>query len=312
MANALHIATTLGGRRARRLPDGGYLTCCPLPSHGKGRGDRDPSLRLADGNKGLLVLCYAGCDAPLILGELRRRGLLDGKNAEGKKGAEERESARKKPAPDQRAAARYMWRQSQPIAGTIVEIYLREARGITCPLPSALRFLPAYKHYPAAMIAAFGLTLERVTAVHLTRLKPDGSDKIASREEMPSKLMVGPVNGQPIVLAELNDLLGLAITEGIEDALSIHESTGLGTWAAGSASHMLGLAATVPDYIEAVTIYADSDKAGQDSADALATALRARPGRPSESKPRLLFVRDDRPIEFYPAERPIEVTLEGI
>jgi hypothetical protein len=308
MTNAHHIAATLGGRRARRLPDGGYLTCCPMPSHGKGHGDRDPSLRISDGDAQLLVHCYAGCDAPLILGELRRRGLLDGQR---KKSAEERGARPKNAAADQRATAGYMWRQSRPLAGTIAEIYLREARGITCELPSSLRFLPAHKDYPPAMIAAFGLTLERITAIHLTRLKPDGSGKIAPREEMPSKLMVGPVNGQPIVLAEPNDLLGLAICEGIEDALTAHIALGLGAWAAGSASFMPKLADVVPDYITAVTIFAHPDKGGQDGAHELAAALRARPVRPPERKPRLLFIRDDRPVEFYSAERPIEITLEG-
>ena len=34
--------------------------------------------------------------------------------------------------------------------------------------------------------------------------------------------------GLPIVVAPVNDSLGLAITEGIEDALSVHEATGFG------------------------------------------------------------------------------------
>jgi hypothetical protein len=49
----------------------------------------------------------------------------------------------------------------------------------------------------------------------------------------------------PIVVAPLNDLLSLAITEGIEDALSVYEASGLGVWAAGSAPHMAKLAAAV-------------------------------------------------------------------
>jgi|SRR5215831_6145378 len=77
VANAQRIAAALGRRRAHRLPDGGYFTCCPVPSHGKGRGDRDPSLRISDGETKLLVHCYAGCDCLLILGELRRRGIAE-------------------------------------------------------------------------------------------------------------------------------------------------------------------------------------------------------------------------------------------
>jgi Toprim domain len=78
------------------------------------------------------------------------------------------------------------------------------------------------------------------------------------------------------VLAPPNDLLGLAITEGIEDALSVHEATGLGAWAAGSASFLPSIADSVPDYIECVTIYAHLDKAGQNGARGLAEALARR------------------------------------
>src|SRR3954447_1391665 len=86
-----------------------------------------------------------------------------------------------------------------------------------------------------AMIAAAGLTTEHepgvlaisenaVMAVHLTLLRADGSGKADAK---PNKLIVGPISGSPIVMAAPNDLFGLAITEGIEDALSIHAATGL-------------------------------------------------------------------------------------
>jgi hypothetical protein len=75
------------------------------------------------------------------------------------------------------------------------------------------------------------------------------------------------------VIAHPNDLLGLAITEGIEDAISVYETTGLGAWAAGAAGYMPALATRVPGYIETVTIFADADTAGEKGAYALADAL---------------------------------------
>ena len=103
------------------------------------------------------------------------------------------------------------------------------------------------------MIAAFALVEERepgvvgmprnVDAVHLTLLKPDGSGKA---DVEPNKIMVGSPGARPIVLAPPNDLLALAVTEGIEDALSAHASTGLGAWAAGAAGRMLKLADVIP------------------------------------------------------------------
>src|ERR1700731_3577443 len=56
----------------------GFLCRCPVATHGKGRGDRNPSLSIADGDDGkLLVRCFAGCDSLDVLAELRRRGLTD-------------------------------------------------------------------------------------------------------------------------------------------------------------------------------------------------------------------------------------------
>jgi putative DNA primase/helicase len=177
-----------------------------------------------------------------------------------------------------------LWRARQPIVeGSPPWRYLREARGITCPLPATLGFLPAWRDLPPRMIAAFGHCEEpepgivepprTVEAVHLTYLRPNGTGKA----DMPNpKQFRGAVRGQPIVIAPMNDLLGLAITEGIEDALSVHEATGLGAWAAGSAPHLGKLADAVPDYTDCVSIYADANKAGQEYAATLAERLTAR------------------------------------
>jgi hypothetical protein len=109
--------------------------------------------------------------------------------------------------------------------------------------------------------------------VHLTLLRPDGSGK--AEIEKP-KLMIGSPGNLPIIIAPPNDLLGLAITEGIEDALSVHQATGLGAWAAGAAGRMPKLADVIPSYIECVTIYAHDDRAGQEGARGLAAALVER------------------------------------
>src|SRR5262249_27287680 len=152
-------------------------------------------------------------------------------------------------------------------------------------------FLPPWREHHPAMIAAFAIVDESepgalgkprgVTSVHLTLLKPDGSGKV---DVAPHKLIIGSptiksdndVLGLPIILAPPNDLLGLAIAEGIEDALTANVATGLGAWAAGAASFMPKLADVVPSYIEAVTIFGHPDKAGEDGARKLAAALHKR------------------------------------
>jgi putative DNA primase/helicase len=181
----------------------------------------------------------------------------------------------------QREKARWLWPQRQPHTGSITETYLREARGYSGPLPPTLAFLPARNGKPAAMISAFAYPNEiepgvlgdpvSVEAVHLTLLKADGTGKA---DINPNKIMLASPAGNPIAVAPMNDLGGLAVCEGIEDALSVHQATGLGVWAAGSAPHMAKLA---PAIIRAepacVSIFADGDEAGRRGAHELATDL---------------------------------------
>jgi hypothetical protein len=286
MMTARDIACALGGR-VQRLADGGFLVPCPVPSHGKGRGDRSPSLSICDSDRRLLVHCFAGCAAEDILEELRRRGLLDSSPiSDRRRQTSVPERDRKDDSNygrKQHRKAAWLWSQRRPIAGTIGERYLR-TRGIVCALPASLGFLPPWKpgQHPA-MIAAFGLAGEpepgvlaaprNVGAIHLTLLRTDGRGKASVPN---AKLMIGSPGAPPIVVAPPNDLLGLAVTEGIEDALSVHSATGLGVWTAGSAGRMPALAAVIPRFIECVTIYAHADKAGQDGAIKLAVALRMR------------------------------------
>jgi hypothetical protein len=178
-----------------------------------------------------------------------------------------------------------LWRQHQPLASSPAETYLRDFRGYTAGLPGTLGFLPAREDYPPAMIAAFGMAQETlpgeliipdgaVRGVHLTRLAPSGFGKAGTDTD---KVMIGRSIGFPIVLAPVNDGLGLSITEGIEDALSLHQATGLGAWAAGSASRLPALAERIPGYVEVVTIGADHDADGMKFADQLGQiVLRSR------------------------------------
>jgi putative DNA primase/helicase len=182
---------------------------------------------------------------------------------------------------DQHRKAAWLWQQRSALTRSPAERYLREVRGIHCPLPATLGFLAPTRagHHPA-LIAAYGRPIElepgvlaeprNVDAVHLVLLKSDGSGKATVK---PNKVTVGSPAGRPIVLAPLNDLLGLAITEGVEDALSVHAASGLGAWAAGGASHMPKLAGAVPDYIDWFRIIADGNETGYRNAFELSCSL---------------------------------------
>jgi hypothetical protein len=182
-----------------------------------------------------------------------------------------------------RAKARYLFRSSLPAVGTPVESYLRR-RGIAVRTP-AIRFLPPRKpaHHPA-MLVPYGLpqepepgvlniTDDAITAVQLTLLKPDGTGKVNIK---PNKINIASSAGKPMVVAPINDLLGLTICEGVEDALSAHQATGLGAWASGGDVFLPKLADAVQDYVEAVTINAHPEERAQRCAQELADALNAR------------------------------------
>ena len=191
---------------------------------------------------------------------------------------------------ERRRKARWLWDGGQPIEGTIAEYYLRN-RGITRPLPGTLRFRPARGQHPPCMLAAFGVPLERIPGildvtgmmlhgVHITRLKPDGSK--APDSEGRTKLTIGPTMGLPIVLAPVNDLGGLAVAEGVEDALSLYQATGMGAWAAGCANRLPPLACAVPQYVTSTMISVDDDEAGRRYAYDLARQLAKIRGKQFE------------------------------
>jgi hypothetical protein len=180
--------------------------------------------------------------------------------------------------------AAWLWSHRQPIAGTDAETYLREARGYRGPLPRTFGFLASRREHPPAMIAAFGMPIEpepgiihmpdkAMRGVHITRLAPGGRGKAGTASD---KIMIGRSLGAPIVLAPANDLLGIAIAEGIEDALSVHEATGLGAWAAGAASRLPALAVALPAYIESVTVMVDVDPDGRRHAGELVRLIEDR------------------------------------
>jgi hypothetical protein len=187
-----------------------------------------------------------------------------------------------------RSKSQWLWASRQPLRGSIAEIYVRGCRGYRGPLPATLGFLPARDGYPPAMIGAFGMAHETepgvlvignddITGVHITKLKPDGSDK-AELDGESAKRTIGLDNRAPIWLAAIDDGLGLVVAEGIEDALSAHETTGLGAWAAGTGNRLPAMADYVPDYVECVTVLVDkdADRTGEKYSTELAELLTAR------------------------------------
>lgn len=169
---------------------------------------------------------------------------------------------------DKSKIARFLWSISVEASGTPVERYITIGRGIGVTIPGIIRYLPQNGRYPHAMITAFGQHPLRdgISAVHLTRLSDDGLRRFDKR-------MLGPIAGTPLALAPIGADKTLFVVEGIEDALSIKQAFACGVWAAGSATHLKGLATAIAGLDCEPVIVADSDKAGIDGATRLFRAL---------------------------------------
>lgn len=266
------------------------------PGPGHSAKDRSLSVRLEpNAPDGFLVHSFAG-DDPITCKDhvrqslglpafntARHRPRRPETNSVRVRVGEQRHAPTENRSAKQLSKARRLWKQAIPIAGTPAETYLR-ARHYAGELPSTLRYLKPTDQYPGAMIAAFGVAREdepgelsiasdEIAGIHLTRIRADGTAKAGTESD---KIMIGSSAGSPIVLAPPNDLLGVAITEGIEDALSVHEVTGLGAWAAGAANRLPALADAVPDYIDCLTIVADPDQVGRLQARQLEKQLKQR------------------------------------
>lgn len=245
------------------------------PAH----NDRNPSLSVADGHDGRLLLhCFAGCEFLAVLSALRAQGLDTDRGARPLPTNARRDLDRSHEENDRRRAtqAKRSWDQSFSIPGTLAEVYLRD-RGITCALPSTLRFHPACWHLSGRRLPALVALVEGAEhfAVHRTYLREDGSGKA---DVQPVKAMLGPVAGGAVRLAvaPAAEAAPLVVAEGIETALSLasgpldHPAT---VSAALSAPGMATI--RLPTIPSTLIIASDGDEAGHRAAQALAGRAQA-------------------------------------
>ncbi len=251
---------------------GAYGTApCPVCQPEK-RKDQN-ALTLRDGHDGRLLLHCKKSDCAfldvLAAAGLRPGGYTppDAATIARRRAEEEADAARRG------EQAKRLWREAVPITGTLAETYLR-GRGITCDLPSSLRFHPdcwhgpTAKRYPAMVAEVQGTEF---FAVHRTYLRADGTGKA---NIAPPKAMLGSTRGGAVRLADGPQRL--VVGEGIESTLSLASGILEGPaaiWAALSTSGLRGLC--LPAQPGRLTIAFDGDYAGREAAHDL--AARADP-----------------------------------
>jgi len=266
MTDARSLTTALGGRWHGRYGTAPCPVCQPQT-----RKDQN-ALCLSNGSDGrLLAHCKrAGCAFTDILAAA---GITPGDYRPPDPATiAQREAERRAEAEKKARQAHRLWREAEPIAGTVAESYLR-GRGITCGLPDKLRYQPACWHPSAKLLPALVALVDGGAgfAVHRTYLRPDASGKA---DIEPAKAMLGSTQGGAVRLSE--GLETLVVAEGIETALSLASGL-LGRpatiWAALSTSGMRGL--RLPPSPGQLTVATDSDDGGAGHAAGQDLAERA-------------------------------------
>jgi hypothetical protein len=248
--NAARIGLALRGKKN----GSGWLVSCPCPNHGNGRGDRNPSLSVMDGDDGrLLVRCFAGCTFEDVMDQFRRRRLVSAGNSASQNRKTNVLNGRKALAAEYSAVVRpdpialEIWREAEPIYETVAQEYLWR-RGITLTPP-------ALRHCRGAMIAAVHQPKQGITAIQKTPIKADFSrgDRITK----------GPLGNGAVRLGAAQEIMGIA--EGTETALSAMTLTGMPVWASlgGKRLHNIEL----PPFVREVHVFADNDAPGREAAD---------------------------------------------
>lgn len=165
-------------------------------------------------------------------------------------------------------AARRIWENSRPLAGTKGAAYLR-GRNITCPLPESLRWVPDCFHQPSGRFLPAIVARVSTGGIHRTFLETAGKQLVPR-----AKMMLGPCSGGAV---RLSGAAGkLVVAEGIETALSLMCGPLEGpaeVWAALSTAGMRAL--HLPAQPGDLIIAPDNDPAGMAAARALEDRARS-------------------------------------
>lgn len=256
---AAEIAAALGA--AQRS---GRWWRCICPVHGSRTG-RSATLALRDGNRGLIVRCWAGCSPRDVHAELRRVGLLDLRAPAPARAPAHAEIERRHAADDcdrlrRIADALDFWgNETNPVTPRNVVARYWLSRGLALPIPPTIRASRSWLRHPEGvsrpvMVALVEHVADGPVAIHRTWLAVDGSGKAAFREP---RRGLGPVKGGAVRLAPPGELL--MIGEGIETTAAAIAATGWPGWAALCAGGIEGLILPPLPFAATVVILADND-----------------------------------------------------
>ncbi len=234
----------------------------------------------------MLIHCFAGCPADAVLAAvgLTWRDLYAGEARPWEAPGYYRPAPA--PARPEEGRHRYLerlWAEARPIQHSEVGAAYLKARGLQPERVENLnlRVHPGLDYRDGErVLGRYPALLGRVehpryglVALHRTYLCRDGSGKapVSSPKKLTPPVFEGATAGASIRLYPHEADKPLALAEGIETALAVHQATGWPVWACVSAG---GLERVVlPTEAREVVICADHDPAGMDAARKLARRL---------------------------------------
>ena len=322
--SARTLAESLTDGRPKRSGRGWYSVrgVC----HDGGHRPSGGSLSLLDGDNGLVVKCFKGCDRRTIIEALEASTGLSIWDA--RDGAQVRICTRR-PAPAQAAPAKtsrshhhlQLWTDAERVPPASPEHPARRwlaARNLywpQLPLPAALRWLPAIGRWPehlgaGAIIALFAPPADWLnawprlpwpTAVELVHVDSSGSPALDRPEDGLSKRTHGSRAGAVCLMGdprpEASTTGTLLLAEGLADALALAARLPHTTAAVGGTSGLN--ASTFGRWLSSwasVQLHADAD------ADGLAAARRV--GRRVQNV-QLLRMADVKDVADFAASDPL-------
>ena len=184
------------------------------------------------------------------------------------------------------------WNKATPLKNALLRpagLYLK-GRGLEIPDTEALRFAPLLPYWdekreigkwPAllAYVTSPAGTLAALMRLYLTQSGKKVEATNAQGEPLPAKKLAtvrsGVMRGSAVRLFDVDEQGRLALAEGIETALAVHQASGLPVWACISAFGLEHV--QLPDTVKDVFIFGDNDaaQAGQRAASRLAKRLTA-------------------------------------
>lgn len=272
-----HLTKALNGK----MYHGYGIAFCPCHNNTK-----TPSLTIkydTQTNK-LLVKCHSGCNSIDILKTLNQRGFLENFK-HSRRFQNDYKQNNESDSFDKSQFIAKILQESCPIDGTLAERYLRQTRGISCPLSPTLKYHSNLYHAPSkhsfpAMVGVVtdfsGLT---ITAIHRTYL-----NHFCKKAEIENnKMMLGSVCGGGVFLNRSSNRV-LVVSEGIETGLTLKEYYP-DTNVVATLSTAGMKAFILPEPAGKLIIGIDNDTAGIQAGNALATRAYANGWEVSTTTP---------------------------